>query len=315
MRTFTILLIVPIFLFAQSKGIDGNATVSARVGDGDVVITTTARLAGAIHSLKWRGREFIDSADHGRQLQSASNLDCGKRLFDETFNPTEAGSRFDGAGPASSGRLLALSARGNELTTRNQMAFWLRPGEKSGGRPAYNTTVLSNHLLSKRVRIGFKELDYVLDYRVTFTVPAGEHHTRAVFEALTGYMPPTFSTFLQFDAATGRLEPLSDGPGEQGSPVVLATDDGAYAMGIYALPAPAGRGGGPRYGRWRFTAEKVVKWNAVYRVHAAEGIPPGDYVYQLYVPVGTREMCRAALVRLHALFGVNQPAAPAKVGS
>ncbi|MFO0927167.1 MAG: hypothetical protein U0736_09020 [Gemmataceae bacterium] len=290
-------------LFARPEVVDGNATIAARVGDSKVVITTTARLAGAIHSLTWRGREFIDSTDHGRQLQSASNFDCGKPLIAETYNPTEAGSRRDGAGPTSTGRLLALRGRGNELTTRNQMAFWLRPGEKSEGHPAYNTTALSNHLLTKRVRIGFKELDNVLDYRVTFTVPEGEHHTWAVFEALTGYMPSTFDTFLTFDAATGRLVPLSDGPGEQGAPVVLSTKDGGFAMGIYAMPAEGTRGGVPRYGRWRFSDARVVKWNAVYRVRAADGVKPGDYVYQLYVPIGTREMCRTALVRLHELFG------------
>ncbi|MFX7820800.1 hypothetical protein ABTK26_21005, partial [Acinetobacter baumannii] len=76
-----------------------------------------------IHSLTWNGKEFIDSADHGRQLQSAINLDCGKAIRAETFNPTEAGSRRDGAGPTSSSRLLKLSAKGNTLETLSRMAF------------------------------------------------------------------------------------------------------------------------------------------------------------------------------------------------
>src|SRR5215218_2997854 len=55
----------------------GNTTIKARAGRSDIVIITTARLAGAIHSVTWDGKEFIDSFDHGRQLQSASSFDAG----------------------------------------------------------------------------------------------------------------------------------------------------------------------------------------------------------------------------------------------
>ena len=48
--------------------VNGNATIRGKVGDDELVITTTSRLAGAIHSLTWKGKEFIDSVDHGRQL-------------------------------------------------------------------------------------------------------------------------------------------------------------------------------------------------------------------------------------------------------
>ncbi|MFO0878991.1 MAG: arylsulfatase [Gemmataceae bacterium] len=280
--------------------VDGNATIRGRVGDSEIVIRTTSRLAGAIDSLTWNGKEFIDSADHGRQLQSASNLNAGKRMLAETFNPTEAGSRADGAGPRSSSKLLALEARGNELRTRTQMAFWLRPGEKSAGNPAYNTTVLSNHLVAKCVRIGYADMPNVLDYQVTFTLPAGEHHTQATFEALTGYMPWEFADFFAFNPGTGKLEPLTDGPGEQSRPVVLATRDGRHAMGIYTPPG-AGRSG-PGYGRWRFTPDRVVKWNCVFRFERPDGIPPGDHTFQIFVPVGTKAECEAALRKLTQRF-------------
>src|SRR4051794_30788752 len=89
---------------------NGDAVIRGKMGPSEVVITTTTRVAGAIHSLTWGGREFIDSADHGRQLQSASNLDCGRRFIPEVFNPTEAGSAADGAGPTSSSKLLRIRA-------------------------------------------------------------------------------------------------------------------------------------------------------------------------------------------------------------
>ena len=142
--------------------VSGDAQIRAQAGPSEIVITTTSRLAGAIHSLKWNGREFIDSTDHGRQLQSASNFDAGSRFVPETFNPTEAGSRFDGAGPKSSSVLLELTAKGRVLSTQSQMAFWLKPGEKSFGNPAKNTTIVSKHLLKKTVTLGVHGLPHAI---------------------------------------------------------------------------------------------------------------------------------------------------------
>jgi hypothetical protein len=275
----------------------GNAIVRARAGPSEIVITTTARVAGAIHSLTWNGKQFIDSFDHGRQLQSAANFDCGGEFIPEVFNPTEAGSMADGAGPTSSSKLLRLTAEGPELRTTTQMAFWLKPGEKSEGHPACNDRVLSNHRVAKRVRIGHARNPHVIEYEVTFTMPADERHTFAQFEAVTGYMPPAFSRFWRYDETTGRLAGLDDGPGEQASPVVLATPDGGHAMGIYS-PEPA-----PGYGRWRFREARVNKWNCVFRVHDPNGVKPGDYRYRTFVVVGTQDDVRAGIGQLREEFG------------
>src|SRR5262245_65171318 len=124
----------------------GDAVIRAKAGPSDIVITTTSRVAGAIHSLTWNGKEFIDSTDHGRQLQSACAFHSGdkKDFCAECYNPTEAGSRKDGAGPKSSSKLLAIDAHGRELTTKTQMAFLLAPGEKSEGHPAKHDRMLSD---------------------------------------------------------------------------------------------------------------------------------------------------------------------------
>lgn len=292
---------------AQSIMPDGAAQIRSAPGPSQIVITTTSRLAGAIDSLRWNGREFINSFDHGRQLQSASNLDCGTPIKPETFNPTEAGSRRDGAGPVSSSRLLHMRVEPDALQTLTQMAFWLAPGEKSGPNPAKNTTVLSDHLLLKRLRIGYKQMPQVIPYEVVFSLPIGEHHTEAVFEALTGYMPPEFSQFLRYDPRENELRPLSNGPGEIPHPVVLSLPEGTHAMGIYAPPQPAPFTTGPTYGRWRFQAEKVVKWNCVFRVRCAEGIPPGEYPFRMFVLVGDLDTVRQNLAALHAEFAGKPP--------
>lgn len=110
----------------------GDATISARFQDSEIRIRTEARFAGTISSLNRRGVEFVDAADHGREIQSASNLDTGSPILPETFNPTEAGSTADGDGPTSSSEILRFAASGDRLESTVRMAFWLRPGERSG---------------------------------------------------------------------------------------------------------------------------------------------------------------------------------------
>ncbi|MDG1896516.1 MAG: hypothetical protein P8J37_16555 [Fuerstiella sp.] len=283
----------------QTSGVSGDAVIRAPYANSEIVITTTSRLAGAIDSLTWAGQEFIDSHDHGRQLQSASNLDAGARMISETFNPTEAGSRFDGAGPVSTSRLLRLIAEGHTLQTTTQMAFWLRPREKSAGNPAKNTTELSNHLLKKRVTIGYRDMPNVLQYDVTFGLPANEHHRYAQFEAVTGYLPDTFSRFYSFNPATGTVNALSDGPGEQSKPVILSTQSGSHAMGIYSPDQPSPGYEHAGYGRWRFIPQKVVKWNCVFRIRNDDGLEPGDYSYRSLVIIGELDAVVATMVKLH----------------
>jgi hypothetical protein len=278
----------------------GNGVIRAKYGSSEIVITTTDRLAGAIHSLKWDGKEFVDSFDHGRQLQSAASFDAGspQEFWAECFNPTEAGSGADGVGATSSSKLQQFRAASAELTSTVQMAFWLAPGEKSSGRPALNEKVLSDHLVSKRVHIGHANLANVIEYQVTFTVPRGERHRYAQFEALTGYMPAEFRTFRTFQTALGTLENLSDGPGEQQSPIVFATASGSHALGIYSPDQPSSGFDKAGYGRFRFPDEKVVKWNCVFRELNSDGIPAGERRFRMFVVVGTMEQVRQTLVTL-----------------
>lgn len=277
----------------------GEATIRTKAGPSEIIVVTTSRLAGAVHSITWNGKEFIDSLDHGRQLQSACAFDCGKKPFwAECYNPTEAGSRKDHTGKTSSSNLLEFKSAEASLESRNRMAFWLNPGEKSSGRPALNDTPLSDHILSKKLTLNYRGLAHAMEYDATFTIPKGEHHTLAQFEAVTGYMPPGFSSFHTFDVRTHELASLSDGPGEQAKPVILSTPDGSHAMGVLAIGETPKGASGPSYGRWKFTAEKVVKWNCVYRVKAEDGVPPGDYRFRMAVVVGSRENVRVTMVQL-----------------
>lgn len=286
--------LLALLLLAQPEpAVDGNATIRAKAGPSEIVVTTTGRLAGAIHSVRWNGVEFIDSFDHGRQMQSACSFDCGKPGFHaECYNPTEAGSRRDGRGATSTSQLLRLKAEGNVLETTTGMAFWLAPGEKSEGKPALNTATLSDHRVTKRVQIGEPGLPHAIRYDVTFHVPAGEVHTLAQFEALTGYMPAELGKFHTYDPKRDELAALTDGPGEQALPVILSRPDGSAAMGVWSPDQPSKGFETAGYGRFRFAAERVVKWNCVFRVRDPKA---GDYRYRVYVAVGTLDDVRATL--------------------
>lgn len=183
------------------------------------------------------------------------------------------------------------------------MAYWLAPGEKSSDRPALNEHVLSQHHVSKRVTIGHKNLSHVIEYEVTFTIPDNERHTYAQFEALTGYMPAEFGRFWKFLPASGELKELDNGPGEQEYPLVFATENGTHAMGIFspAQPSPGYEKAG--YGRFRFEAEKVVKWNCVFRERNTQGIASGQRNFPLFVAVGELDDVKQSLAELVAEFG------------
>jgi hypothetical protein len=174
----------------------------------------------------------------------------------------------------------------------------LRPGEKSVGHTAQNITVLSNHWLKKDVQIGIEGHPQVLQYDVTFIVPEGEQHTYAQFEAVTGYMPNEFSQFWKFDPQARKLVPLDAGPGEQSHPVVISTEDGQFAMGVYSPQQPSPGFEAVGYGRFAFPAAKVTKWNSVFRFRKADGIASGSYHFRNYVCVGTKAMVESDLQAL-----------------
>jgi hypothetical protein len=296
------LLLLSALACAQAPVVSGDAELTGLVGGKPLVIRTTSRLAGAIDSVKWDGVEFIDSHDHGRQLQSAINADVDGVYHVECYNPTEAGSVVDALGPKSTSRLEAISVKDGVLYTRTRMAYWLAPGMKSGGHLAQNTELVSNHVLTKQVRIGRPGMDHVLDYKVNFTVPADRPHQVLQFEALTGYMPATFSEEHRFDAKTGMLAAVPRKNGEIRDPIVLSTASGSHAMGVFTPDRPLAGQPSVGYGRFKFEREKVVKWNCVFRIRQPEPIKPGDYSFQLYVVIGTREDCRRTLAALTREF-------------
>ena len=258
-----------------------------------VLLTATRRSAGAIESLQWDGMEFLDASDHGRHLQSAISFDD----LNECDNPTEAGASRDGTGPrASSSRLLDASVRDNVLRTDTQMAFWLRRGKWTACGEVKNdnlATSLSSTRLAKSVRF-LRGFGNVIEHKISFDLARAR--SLAQFEVLTAYMPKHFDTFYRYNPADAQLQPLSDGPGEQELPVVLATSDGQHALGLYTPQAAQAGLNGPGYGRWRFSDARVTKSNVVFRQRNAGA---GPHAFVVYTVFGSLEDVRATLGKLY----------------
>ena len=241
------------------------------------VLRSSAKFSGAFDSLVWNGKEFLNNEDFGRELQSA----CAFDDLGEAFNPTEAGSGPDFYTGVSSSRLLERSVDGNKLHSKTQMAFW---------NPV-NSVALSNHTLTKDVVIGDPSSAFVIKYTVKFHVP--EDHWYGQFEALTAYMPSEFSAFHLWDKAIKNIVPTVSNKESWGTPGIVATADGNYAMGCYSPDEIA---------IWTAYNDAImqnagcIKWNMVFR---EKPCPVGDYTFTMYVIVGSLENVRVSMHQLH----------------
>src|SRR4051812_10852931 len=91
--------------------VNGNVSISAPVLGQQLTISTSNQFAGAVSSIRWGNKEFINNWDHGRQLGANAYF------FDrfECYNPYETGTKEDQNFPTSSSHLLAMTASGNRL--------------------------------------------------------------------------------------------------------------------------------------------------------------------------------------------------------
>jgi hypothetical protein len=247
--------------------------------------------------------EFINTWDHGRQISYAWSLDG----YAECLNPTEPGSANDYQRPDSTSRLLQVCGSGeNVLTTTTQPAYWLAPGQSGfcsgGARTAVNDTTLTNQLLEKTIEIGYRGLDNVIAF--TAVVTLREPHQSLQLEIPTGYLTREFNSYWLYDPHARALSRPGSGPLHApwsfehvgGLPPILATADGAHAMGAYT--------GEPidYYGIYGTNApnprDRTNKWHMVIREEPA---PAGAYTYRSFAIVGTLDEVQAAMSELYLL--------------
>lgn len=295
---------------AWAIGVSGDGTISGALDGSPIVVKTSTRFAGAIYSLTWKGVQFINDSDHGRELQSASSFEG----FGECYNPTEAGSARDGVGAASSSLLLQFQASGNQLSSLSQMAFWEYPGStytasKACGSDAslhtvQNTTVLSQDSLAKQVTIGFHGIPNVIEDLVTFHEVLS--HTNSSFQSLVAVMPSAFSKHYAFNPSNGALvlspNGVTEGVGNTPS-VIYANGSGSAAMGIYSpdVGNPAEIGGFDSSYFVEHTMDGINSWYPLINFATTS---PGDYRFRHYLAVGSLAEVQQALTQVYGVFHV-----------
>jgi hypothetical protein len=260
----TLIFLLAFSIFVQASGITEAdyknadcASINSAVLGYTLSIYACEHNAGAISAMFWKNQNFVDNYDKGRQLQSA--LFFGQSGI--AHNPTEAGisREYDGhnivdgklapQNPSSS-KLLSYKLTSNTLETETEMANWIpRAGvNKTGCTEVFqqNETppspnwrneciVLSGVIFKKKVTIGWLGIENVIEYNVSYEIPAGfGYEESATFEILTGYMPPVFNKFATFDIDRDEVKEI-DGhntTGENPLPLILATQDLAHSIGI-----------------------------------------------------------------------------------
>ena len=263
----------------------------------EIQVHTSAQFGGACTGITWNGLQFVNSNDHGREVQAAWTFGYGERL-----NPTEAGAAQDGSGPTRS-VVLAASASGSSLTTTSHPAFWNIPGQAQ----ALNGSEVTADLLTKTVTVDAGGDPHLIRWVNEITLFADEPILQA--EVPTPYVNGDFSSFYTFDPTTGTLAPLSHTPaasngsfpagaavGEESLPVILATSDGSHAIGVYTAAPDTD------YGRWDFDAfGNTSKSDIVLHLTNVPGALPVQVTS--YIAVGSLADVQASLVNAYT----NQP--------
>lgn len=318
-----------------------------------IFLGASTRTAGGIDSIYWRDKEFINSYDHGRQLQVA----VADSRYGECLNPTEAGNRSDAHGLDTTssiidGRLLGT----NSLYTKNNPAYWLRPNETSafcgGVGGARNSTITSTSEISKNTLIGVGGIPNVIGFNALIkyneSFPAGVQ-----IEAPTGYLLSDFNNFYTYDPANSSspLTTLSvsehcdlNDPDVRdlvralngckiATPVIASTLSGSHAMGIYNPHLHSTNPSTQKVGNYEFyyvdtkpnpvsgsgaNSNKIAstsKWGTRL-VEDGRNIYSGCTTeFNVYIAVGTKDIVHSAMLQLYAKQQSGQLPNPVSVGT
>jgi hypothetical protein len=287
--------------------------ISATVFGDLMRIRTRPSMGGAMSSLTWRGKEFINSDDHGRNFQIAAAFNGHY----ECYNPTEGGSLSDGGAnsPSTSQVFKYAIPATNMFYTGSYPAFWLRPGEgqfapvwgncNSPGKAAVNTTWLSNYLFYKTITAGYV-LQNVIKVDTSMYIP--EAVNEAAIESLVGLMnSANFPKVMTYDVTNGTATTVDNpnvypyGQTWINRPVILASNDNQYALGLYNRPLNPLNNPTLSVGhfRWNKVPEYGVNaWSSVFNFGATGG--PYNRYFTNYLVIGTLQDVLNSMATIHS---------------
>ena len=290
--------------FSFQFGTADRIQISHNVSGAELTIGASTRFAGAIDSLIWNNKEFINNFDHGRELAYAWHLNG----YGECENPTEPGSSSNGSGPSSTSILKNAVATNHILITQTQLAYWLSSGQtgfcENGATTAINTSPISQYILTKNVEIGYQNLTNVIRFLATIQVP--EYARNFQIEAPTGYLTHEFNTYWTYNPQTDTITEVFKDPQNtvlpwsfahiQSLPVIMSTADKQYAMGAYTSESS-------NYGLAEYKnadpAQATNKWNII---SVRDPIFNGQTLtFESFITIGTLPQVTQALHSLYQL--------------
>ncbi|MDP9100463.1 MAG: hypothetical protein M3N48_15945 [Verrucomicrobiota bacterium] len=298
--------------------VNGNATIRGPVFNQELTLSTSSQFGGAVSSIKWNGKEFINNWDHGRQLQL--NAQFFNRFI--CYNPYEAGSFYDTKDSTTSSKLLSLTASGNRLESTTQMAWYYHTHESLDPRdycgdpakwlpcPAYNGP-LSNYQVHKTVTIGYAGIPNVIEYLTELHIP---EPVQKALNNPAAVLPYEFSSVRSYDVVSKGYRNVRSLAGEDDRLKVVSTADGNFAMGLYA-PELLQPYGDPGTVNWWFVVPPepafpdpdfaCVHVGSFNRYDSFNG--PGVVNDRIYLVIGNLDQVKSGLASLHLQFPMLDP--------
>ncbi|MBI3379343.1 hypothetical protein HY029_01150 [Candidatus Gottesmanbacteria bacterium] len=324
----------------------GDATISDNYNGSPITLKTASKWAGAIDSITWKGKEFVYSEENGQEIGIALTMND----WGECYNPTETGSAKDYKGPTSSSKVLSFNAQNNTIETVNQMAFWFDPVVNAGfhqtcsfdknyasgyvwaGGYPYNTSVLSDFILRKKISLGYNEFPNIIELKLTVTIPQDlklnmdnfnkSTHPNGILDTSmrymilqspAGYIKKDFYIRHWYDP---RNPPTRDylstnlWPDGAAFPAILSTSDEQYAVGVYTKEVPINGYSANDNEQYPYLGYTSYDWGPAMGIGAREPVNihgPGDYYSTSYMIAGTLADVQESMHKLYLSFYPPSP--------
>lgn len=273
-----------------------------------ITVKSNLVAGGSVWELWYRGQQFLDHVDYGREMQSSLNLGHGAL-------PTEAGDKHQSGNANFMHGSPILEARNSgktQITTAIPLEWH---NTTFNGNRRDELVIYKDFKLGKRLtldnNLNLGSYNYlnaqIIKYETTFYTPTTL--TGAHIEIPTAYLKPVLKRFFEINATKSNLNQgltevsLSSGQSQQApihhaGGIVIADQSLNYAMGVYinvnkAKASDSDPNAIYYFRNWRFG--DTSKWSA-----GRKGtIRAGNNKYTSYVIVGTLNEVRVAMRQLY----------------
>jgi hypothetical protein len=209
------------------------------ISGGGVTVSSNVATGCSVWEWWWNGIQFVNDVDYGRQISAALYPYQTTAALQETGDLNSGQSLQPLARHSSP--CLSYSSSGPGQSTRAIPLDW-HPENWGGG--VNNPVIYPDVTIGKNLTldwIGPDGVDRQWPVALYETVVTGVSLDRAVVEAPTGYLNPSFSTYYSYDPTTRSLTqyPLGYqtvqnlGPGPLALIIAMGTGMSAPAMGVY----------------------------------------------------------------------------------